>query len=114
MTPTSDERREVAARLRTAAKTKSGSADYLWNRLQIAVNGWKFGDVIDESYVFDNDVLARLADLIDTTCRMTNTSSCNGLGMWGCVCSACGANIECLRAKSINYCPHCGARVVND
>lgn len=62
---TSDERREIARRLRAAAKTKSGSADYLWNRLEIAVNGWKFGDVIDESYVFDNDVLSRLADLID-------------------------------------------------
>lgn len=62
---TSDERREIARRLRTEAKTKSGSADYLWQRLEIAVNGWKFGDDIDDSYVFDNDVLARLADLID-------------------------------------------------
>ena len=111
---TSDERIEIAERLRAAAKTKSNSADYLWKRLEIAVNGWQFGAVVDESYVFDNDVLARLADLIDPTCEMTNTSSCNGLGMWGCVCSACGANIEYLRAKSINYCPHCGARVVND
>lgn len=63
---TSDkERREVAARLRAAAKTKSHSTDYMWRRLEIAVNGWKFGDAIDESYVFDNDVLSRLADLID-------------------------------------------------
>ena len=60
-----EERREIARRLRAAAKTKSNSADYLWNRLEIAVNGWKFGDDIDGSYVFYNDVLARLADLID-------------------------------------------------
>lgn len=68
MTPTSDERREIARRLRAAAKTKSNSADYLWNRLEIAVNGWKFGDAINDSYIFYNDVLARLADLIDPTC----------------------------------------------
>ena len=69
MSKISDERREVAARLRSAAKTESGSPDYLWNRLEIAVNGWRFGDVIDESYVFYNSVLARLADLIDPTCK---------------------------------------------
>ena len=69
MAPTSDERREVAARLRSAAKTDSGSPDYLWNRLEIAVNGWRFGDVIDDSYVFYNSVLSRLADLIDPTCK---------------------------------------------
>ncbi len=63
-----DERREVAARLRAQARTVSHDSGYLWNRLEIAVNGWKFGDDIDESYVFDNDVLSRLADLIDPTC----------------------------------------------
>jgi hypothetical protein len=62
---TSDERIEIARRLRAAAKTKSNSTDYLWKRLEIAVNGWKFGDAINDSYVFYNDVLARLADLID-------------------------------------------------
>lgn len=62
---TSDERREIARRLRAAAKTKSGSADYLWQRLEIAVNCWRLGAVVNESYVFGNDVLARLADLID-------------------------------------------------
>lgn len=65
------ERRETAERLRVAAKTKSNSADYLWRRLEIAVNGWRFGDGIDESYVFDNDVLARLADLIEPTAHTT-------------------------------------------
>lgn len=63
-----DERREVAARLRAQARTASHDSGYLWQRLEIAVNGWKFGDDIDESYVFDNDVLSRLADLIDPTC----------------------------------------------
>ena len=63
---TSDkERREIARRLRAAAKTKSHSTDYLWRHLEIAVNGWRYGDAINDSYVFDNDVLSRLADLID-------------------------------------------------
>lgn len=63
---TSDkERREIARRLRAAAKTKSNNSDYLWRRLEIAVNGWRYGDAINDSYVFYNDVLARLADLID-------------------------------------------------
>lgn len=61
----SEERREVAERLRKYAKTVTHSPEYLWAHLEIAVNGWKFGDAIDESYVFDNDVLSRLADLID-------------------------------------------------
>lgn len=61
---TSDkERREIARRLRAAAKTKSNNSDYLWRRLEIAVNGWKFGGAINGSYTFNNDVLARLADL---------------------------------------------------
>lgn len=64
----SDERREVAERLRKYAKTKSHSADYLWQHLEIAVNGWRVERSVDESYVFDNDVLSRLADLIDPTC----------------------------------------------
>lgn len=68
MTTSGSERKEVAERLRAAAKTKSDSAYYLWKRLEIAVNGWRLGAVVDESYVFGNDVLSRLADLIDPTC----------------------------------------------
>lgn len=98
---TSDERREIARRLRAAAKTKSGSADYLWNRLEIAVNGWKFGDAINDSYVFDNDVLSRLADLIDPTCTSVLAKD---------KCSVCGEPL----GSHANYCPKCGARVVDD
>lgn len=63
-----DERRRVAERLRAQARTVSHDSGYLWKRLEIAVNGWKYGDAIDESYALDNDVLLRLADLIDPTC----------------------------------------------
>lgn len=109
MTATREERLEVAERLMEYSHALgSDTCDEFYTRLNLAI----FGD--GGLARPDRGIFRRLADLIDPTCRMTNTSSCNGLGMWGCVCSACGANIEYLRAKSINYCPHCGARVVND
>ena len=110
---TSDERREIARRLRAAAKTKSNSVDYLWKRLEIAVNGWKFGDVIDESYVFDNDVLSRLADLIDPTCHIAlddwASQQCMGPML---SCDRCQAAFPEINSPYV-YCPRCGARVVS-
>ena len=131
---TDDERREVAARLRSAAKTESGSPEYLWNRLEISVNGWRFGDVIDDSYVFYNDVLARLADLIDPrerTChfvfRDESYSTPDGYEQDGTYyCSACGCDlpdwmqehVDDIQAgnidNDIDRCPICGARVVGE
>ena len=109
----SDERREVAARLRSAAKTDSGSPDYLWNRLEIAVNGWRFGDVIDDSYVFYNSVLSRLADLIDPTCKILDAHWDDGQRTWGCICSSCDAHLEHKKSEYLRYCPECGMRNVN-
>ena len=113
---TSDERREIARRLRTAAKTKSGSADYLWNRLEISVNGWKFGDAINDSYVFDNDVLSRLADLIDPTCEVVGTTSEEGL--YGPTIFhhelSCGHTCDTGWHEPPRYCDECGARIVDD
>lgn len=117
----SDERRAVAARLRTAAKTESGSSGYLWNRLEIAVNGWRFGDVIDESYVFYNGVLERLADLIDPTCKVMEVPDNDELKIRvvsGFMCKRCGHEDIVERncdgsAEPPRFCPHCGARVVS-
>ena len=95
MTTSGSERKEVAERLRAAAKTKSDSAYYLWKRLEIAVNGWRLGAVVDESYVFDNDVLSRLADLIDPTCSMDAIDTGEQ------------ADYECR--ERIMHCPNCGA-----
>lgn len=108
------ERREIARRLRAAAKTKSNSADYLWRRLEIAVNGWRYGDAINDSYTFDNDVLARLADLIDPTCEMEAAGDVpatvkNSLETF--FCSECGSPI--YNDVNPSYCPYCGARVVD-
>lgn len=56
-------------------------------------------------------ILNRLADLIDPTCRMTDSEWDNGERTWGCICSACDAHIEHTYSFSLDYCPHCGARV---
>ena len=118
----SEDRREVAARLRSAAKTESGSPDYLWNRLEIAVNGWRFGDVIDDSYVFYNGVFGRLADLIDPTCSVVRKQAYTGgpqmyKTLW--CCSECGYPLAESKYKGHRpfveeiFCPHCGSRVVS-
>ena len=117
-----DERREVAARLRVAAKTESGSPDYLWNRLEIAVNGWRFGDVIDDSYVFYNGVIARLADLIDpagddTTFTLDEQSKGGEevypTRWWK--CATCGEETIMMYDEGAPVaCPNCGARVVSE
>lgn len=102
-----DERHEVAARLRAQARTVSHDSGYLWQRLEIAVNGWRLGAVVDESYVFYNDVLSRLADLIDPTCRFFPTFN-GGFG-----CDRCYTWIQSMKTKP-NYCPICGARLPSD
>lgn len=81
--PTSEsERREVAERLRKYAKTVTHSPEYLWAHLEIAVNGWHMGASVDESYVYDNEVLSRLADLIEPEPVRTCHDSFHG-------CDAC-------------------------
>lgn len=105
---TSDkERRDIARRLRAAAKTKSHSTDYLWRRLEIAVNGWRYGDAINDSYVFDNDVLARLADLIDPVGQVVD----NGVDSF---CSECDYVLDLDEVIEAKYCPGCGVRLVSE
>ena len=110
---TSDERIEIARRLRTAAKTKSNSADYLWKRLEIAVNGWRFGDVIDEAYVFDNDVLARLADLIDPTCEVADCGN-QDRHLLTTACLSCHASAYRATAAGMRACMTCRMRADRD
>ena len=76
------------------------------------INGTLFGMQVcakDEQSLRDG--MQHLANLIDPTCRMTDSEWDNGERTWGCICSACDAHIEHTHSFSLDYCPHCGARV---
>ena len=51
--------------------------------------------------------------VMERTCHMTDTQWDNGSCTWGCICSECDAHLEHERGKYLNYCPNCGAKVVN-
>lgn len=103
MTPTSDERHEVAARLRVYSHDFDfGDSDPFWYVAKAA-----FGDVDVHTYY---SVFASLADIIDPTCRdFGGEEGTNGEG-YDFACSACGYVCDLAEPK---FCPNCGARVVS-
>ena len=117
MVPTSDERREVAARLRSGIVARNIPEAYVAIVQSIGVrpclllHDGESGDRFDR-YAYEL-ALSRLADLIDPTCEMTDASWDNGECTWGCICSACDAHIEHEQGRFLDYCPSCGARVVS-
>lgn len=66
----------------------------------------------------ENEFLNCLADLIEPeperTCRMRDAHWDDGRRTWGCICSECGAKHERKSGKWMNYCPNCGAKVVEE
>lgn len=112
-----EERKEVAARLKSLVPDVNGMRD-----LAAYLDFWigvEDSDVdclyrVKEDRKAAEMTLEKLADLIDPVCHMTNTTLNRGFGTWGCICSACGEQIEYARGKFLDYCPNCGARVVND
>lgn len=106
---TSDERREVAERLRENAGKRGVVLDYLGST-QVA-SWWLLLHTIGCDSNEQEVAFRMLADLIDPTCRMTDSEWDNGERTWGCICSACDAHIEHTHSFSLDYCPHCGARV---
>lgn len=109
MAPTSDERRELAARLRVYAQLRNFCTfEAFFVRLNMILfgdNGWDRPD---------GDVFEHLADLIDPTCRAVEKGHpdeyhvCYG-------CNACDFGwYEDVHDEPYAYCPHCGARVVRD
>lgn len=104
MAPTSDERREVAERLRENASCSENSPRFVVESyLGIEYDGT---DVLEESY--RSESLLHLADLIDPTCHKVIPSEIEGYVF----CSNCGAEIGEYGVP--NYCHNCGARVVRD
>lgn len=109
MTPTSDERREVAARLREDAScSESSPRDVVESYLGIEYDG---ADVLEESY--KSESLLRLADLIDPTCHIAPddwaSQQCMGPML---SCDRCQAAFPEINFD-YEFCPHCGARVVS-
>lgn len=98
MTPTSDERRMVSARLRKAVKEHLYSSSDLGESIAAEVNCYGYPR---------EKVFTHLADLIDPTCRFLPTFN-GGFG-----CDRCYTWFQSMETKP-NYCPSCGARVVDD
>lgn len=116
MTPTSDERREAAARLRALAHDNQGVLEPMRMRHVMEEGTRILGTVGLPDCAH---VLERYADLIDPTCRAVtkdNLMETEGRGDAWAVCSGCGALLAVLTDGDgvPRYCPGCGARVVDD
>lgn len=48
------------------------------------------------------------------TCQLKRASWDDGTCTWGCICSACDAHLEHETGIGYNYCPVCGAKVVDE
>lgn len=116
--PTNDERRKIAETLRSGV----GTTDYMSDGAFIK---WLFG-VIGRSC--DSHILDSLADLIEPeerTCHAGVFS--DGAGAWVICCTECGydlggkwSSLDIARRmargqhKFTNFCPKCGAKVVQE
>lgn len=114
MAPTSDERREVAERMRKLMDGKSPmtecSVDALYTALGFPCS---FGTGIECAVV---GYIAELIDPDGLTCHMDEddgeipSSIIDNLTTW--FCSGCGSPI--YNDMKPMYCPYCGAEVVTD
>lgn len=108
MTPTSDERREVAERLRTEVSEEE-CIDYAVCRI--------INDVLGVNGAWGAKAARILADLIDQTCHVVGTTSEEGLYDGLTIFRhelSCGHTCETVWLEPPAYCDECGARVVSD
>lgn len=107
MAPTSEERREVAARLR-AYQLESVKADHKGeDPLQLPADVmYDLMDIAGVGEDFDS-LLPSLADLIDPTCEVVGDNPYTSDFNYRCM--ACGEHFStCGEPK---YCPGCGGRI---
>lgn len=97
MSATSDERREVAEKLRHASHTDAN----LDVTIAIAIL-----ETVGEVH---HPIAAVVADLIDPTCHVETSGEWHGLEIGG-RCSACHAPLAC----GVRYCDNCGSRCIDD
>lgn len=111
MTPTSDERCEVAERMRTLADGENPMTECSVDALYIALGLPYSGTGIECA------VIGYLADLIDPTCRVSFVELIEdevGLTVGWEFNLTCGHTAEMPWNNAPAYCPHCGARVAED
>lgn len=117
MTPSSEERREVAARLSACVPEINGTRDFA-----MFLNHWiGVGNVnVDGQFSVKSDrrtaemTLEKLADLIDPTCAVADYGHPDGHTVCrGCL-SCYGVWYEDVYDMPYTHCPRCGARVVSD
>ena len=101
---TPGQRKEIAEKLREA-KEECNQRDYPW-MIEDLIRALGFLSYEDA----DDQIFDRLANLIDPTCNdFGGEEGPNGEG-YDFACSACG---WCGDVCEPNYCPNCGARVVD-
>lgn len=101
MTPTSNERREVAERLRQMADAHDATEASRVARA-LGLEYKVYGTVV----AFDSVDVHRLAELIDPTCKVEDDNP--WASDYDYVCRACGEHFS--TCDKPNYCPGCGCR----
>lgn len=105
MTPTSDERREVAERMRREGRALTAID------MGVELASLTLDDAIGiEHNATWEECFDRLADLIDPTCEIARDN--RFASDFDYICKACGEHFSTCGEP--RYCPHCGSRVVSD
>ena len=119
MTPTSDERREVADSLRARA----AGVGFAYRVVYALNDGWVYrtlNEIVESIGCAENphtaEWMARIADLIDHTCHVVGTFSVE----WGDGETiyyhelSCGHTCKTSEPEPPAFCDECGCRVVRD
>lgn len=101
---TDKERREVANKLREQAKNSYFTLMQRWDHLQFAVMGKVYLTAPEKVYL-------AIADLIDRPTTTRHGKFKTKYGRETPCCEVCGYSIGDMRW---NYCPKCGAVIVDD
>lgn len=101
---TDKERREVAKKLREQAKNSYFTLMERWDNLQFAVMGKVYITAPEKVYL-------SIADLIDRPTTTRHGKFKTKYGRQTPCCEVCGYSIGDMRW---NYCPKCGAAIVDD
>ena len=102
---TSDERREVAERLREKHRERMEPGQFMPQDL--GLQALDYLEDLESCLPEGDSAFTVIADLIDPTCTMRRVH------VGGCICSNCHAHLEHEHGENLRYCPRCGVRVVS-